>query len=111
MTKAAINALAYLYLTGSMPKYIRHDTWSAVYRCSDRARGEDERTVKEDCMHYIENHPMIAGVERLKAEGWAVLKPQRGKISAGVKLTKYHGRETLTSSLRTDGVQGPVFSV
>lgn len=87
MTKAARNALAWVHLRKKMPKFLHNGTWRAVYACVESVGLE--RHVKADCLPLIENHPMVAKVRELEADGWQLDPNDRNyKVRYGVEMIR-----------------------
>jgi hypothetical protein len=116
MTEAAYNALAYVHLTGRMPKYIRHHTWMAVYWMVDSVPfdvsnpGGPDKVVKQEHAATAEAHPMVATVRQLQAAGWSIDKNLgRRRVRSGIGLVKPGLHRTAETAVYPDGKQGRVW--
>jgi len=85
MTKAALNALAYTYLTGVMPKYLHSHTWRVVYNCIE-SRGL-RYTLKPECVAMVADHPQVLKLRELETDGWKIASDLgRRKVRVGIDL-------------------------
>lgn len=92
LTKAALNALAFAHLTGTMPKYLRLNTWTVVYGCLESTA--TEYRAKPECLPLVDAHPMTRTVRKLEAQGWRIDRSgYHVKVSQGVGMVR-DGQET-----------------
>lgn len=117
LTKAAFNALAFKYLTGSMPSYLRWRTLSAVLECLEYYEGTlaghklNMQRVKAEHFPLLETHKMVKAVRALEVQGWKLrLTGTRHKVRLGVDLQREIEGHVEETSVYPDGLQGRVFS-
>jgi len=69
MTRAIRNALAYVYITGWMPKGIHQDTYTAVANLIELIPDTARFRVNPAL---VEKHPQVVKTEELASNGWKV---------------------------------------
>lgn len=115
-SKSARNAIAYVHLTGRMPKYIRHETFMSVYYHTDSVPfdinniGGPTKSVKSEHVAEIEAHPQVVKVRELQADGWRI-EPDLGRmrVRSGVTLYKLGKDRKAETTVYPDGKQGRVW--
>lgn len=95
MTKAVRNALAYVHLTGTMPKYLRQGTWAQTYQQVDTGQGYGNYRLIDPSL--VEGHPQVVTIERLIVKGWKVCKGVKKSVREGICL-RNHELETWVNS-------------
>ena len=116
MTRATLNALAYLHCTGCYPQFLRTHTRLAMLPYVESVKGEITigditlpsytEVLKDPAL--VENHPMVRKIAELAADGWKPVRERnklgRRRVRSGVPIERLGTDRLESRAVYPDGM-------